>query len=85
MHAVITSEVRLEKILNDFKSYASRWLNRLGQDGFNRKYWARHGSTRWLRTEESVEKAVKSVIERQGEAMALFIAPVTTRSEGVND
>ena len=37
VHAVVEAEVRPEKIMNDFKSYASRELNRLGHDGPDRK------------------------------------------------
>jgi hypothetical protein len=48
VHAVVEAQVRPEKILHAFKSYASRNLNRLGVDEPNRKRWARHGSTRWL-------------------------------------
>jgi REP element-mobilizing transposase RayT len=48
VHAVVEAEVRPEKIMHAFKSYASRNLNRLGIDELGRKRWARHGSTRWL-------------------------------------
>jgi len=41
-------------VMNDFKAYASRWRNRMGLDGPNRKRWARHGSTRWLRKPQQV-------------------------------
>jgi hypothetical protein len=46
VHAVVEAEVRPEKVMNDFKSYASRGLNRLGRNGPDRRRWARHGSTR---------------------------------------
>ena len=36
------------RIMNDYKAYASRHLNRMGLEGPGRKRWARHGSTRWL-------------------------------------
>ncbi len=37
VHAIVESEVQPEKIMNEFKSYASRELNRLGVDYPERK------------------------------------------------
>jgi REP element-mobilizing transposase RayT len=45
VHVVVEADTRPERIMNEFKSYASRELNRLGSDGPDRKRWARHGST----------------------------------------
>ena len=59
--------------MNDFKSYASRGLNRLERDGPDRKRWARHGSTRWLWKDEDVREAIRYVVEEQGEDMAVFV------------
>ncbi len=74
VHAVVEADVRPEKIMNDFKSYASRQLNRLGVDSAERKRWARHGSTCWLWKDEDVEKAICYVISGQGEAMEVYQA-----------
>jgi REP element-mobilizing transposase RayT len=41
VHIVVESEARLERIMNDLKSYASRCLNRIGLDPPARKRWAR--------------------------------------------
>ena len=73
VHAIVEAETRPERIMNEFKSYASRELNRLGSDGPDRKRWARHGSTRWLWKDEDVRQALRYVIEEQGEPMALFV------------
>ena len=74
VHAIVEAETRPEKIMNEFKSYASRELNRLTTDGSERRRWARHGSTRWLWKDEDVRRALQYVVEEQGEPMALFIA-----------
>ena len=74
VHAIVEAETRPERIMNEFKSYASRELSRLGSDGPNRKRWARHGSTRWLWKDENVKHALQYVIDEQGEPMALFVA-----------
>ena len=73
VHAIVEADIRPEKIMNDFKSYASRSLNRseLGQP--DRKRWARHGSTRWLWKDEDVGDAIRYVVEEQGQPMAVFI------------
>ncbi len=59
--------------MNEFKSYASRDLNRVETEAPGRKRWARHGSTRWLWKDEDVANALHYVIEEQGEPMALFV------------
>ncbi|MEO7142771.1 MAG: transposase [Bryobacteraceae bacterium] len=74
VHGVLEAGVRPERIMVDFKSYASRGLNRLGREGPDRKRWARHGSTRWLWKDQEVQEAIRYVVEEQGEPMALFVA-----------
>jgi REP element-mobilizing transposase RayT len=74
VHAILEAGVRPEKVMNELKSYASRELNCLDRDGPDPKRWARHGSTRWLWSDQDVKKALQYVVEEQGDAMALFIA-----------
>ena len=74
VHVIVEAEVGPEKVMNDFKSYASRGLNHMGRDGHDRKRWARHGSTRWLWKDQDVREAIRYVIEEQGEPMTVFIA-----------
>ena len=76
VHVVVEAEARPEKVMNDFKSYASRSLNRLGLDEGDRKRWARHGSTRWLWKSEDVLAAIRYVVAEQGDPMAAFEALV---------
>ena len=58
--AVRTTLRRPERIMNDFKAYASRHLNRMGLEDPGRKRWARHGSTRWLSKLPHVLAAIQS-------------------------
>ena len=74
LHVILEAEVRPEKVMNKFKSYASRALNRLDRDGPHRKRWARHRSTRWLFKDCDVLEAMRYVVEEQGEPLALFVA-----------
>jgi REP element-mobilizing transposase RayT len=75
VHVIVEAEVRPENIMNAFKSYASRSLNRMGIDEPDRKRWARHGSTRWLRKDKDLQQALQYVVDEQGEPMALFTQP----------
>ena len=73
VHVVVEADVRPEKVMNAFKSYASRGLNRLEIDGPDRKRWARHGSTRWLWKDEDVQEAIRYVVSGQGEPMEVHL------------
>jgi REP element-mobilizing transposase RayT len=74
VHVVVEAEAAPEKVMGDFKRYASRSLGRSGRGGPGRKRWARHGSTLWLWKDEEVRNAVKYVVEEQGAPMAVFCA-----------
>jgi REP element-mobilizing transposase RayT len=76
VHVVVETEMRPEKVMSDFKSYASRGLNRMGRDGSDRRRWAHHGSTRWSWKDQDVRDAIRYVVEEQGEPMAVFVADV---------
>jgi len=72
VHVIVEAEALPERVMNDLKSYKSRRLNQLGFDDAARKRWARHGSTRWLATQEAVLAAIEYVIDKQGEQMAIY-------------
>ena len=76
VHVIVETEVPPEKVMNDFKAYASRALSQLGRDKPGRRRWARHGSTRWLWKDQDVREAIRYVIEQQGEPMAVFLGGV---------
>ena len=66
-HLVASGDIAPERMLNEFKSYASRALNASNVDKPDCKRWARHGSTKHLFTEQSIVQAVRYVIDDQGE------------------
>jgi REP element-mobilizing transposase RayT len=76
VHIIAEAEERPEKVMNDFKAYATRTLNRLEGDERGRRRWARHGSTRWLWKDQDVREAIRYVVEEQGEQMAVFLGDV---------
>lgn len=74
VHVIVDADSQPERVMNEFKSYASRELNHLTNGGAERKRWARHGSTRWLWKDQDVREALRYVIDEQGEPMALFVS-----------
>ncbi len=72
VHTVVEAEAEPERVMKDFKAYASRRLNRKNLDHPNRKRWARHGSTRWLWKPQHVSAAIQYVVAEQGDAMSAF-------------
>ena len=75
-HTVVQAEVPPERVMIDFKSYASRRLSRMRLDEPDQKRWARHGSTRFLWKPPHVLAAIQYVIDEQGDAMSVFESPI---------
>ena len=48
VHAVVCADAEAQRVMVDFKAYASRALTEAGLGGRRRKRWSRHGSTRYL-------------------------------------
>jgi REP element-mobilizing transposase RayT len=72
VHIVIRAEYSPEYVMTQLKSAVSRRLNELGFDDKARKRWARHGSTRTLFNQASVNEAIRYVLERQGALMSTY-------------
>jgi REP element-mobilizing transposase RayT len=69
IHTVVTALCKPERVLNAFKANATRKL-RAAKYWHNQKSpWARHGSTRYLWTEEQVLNAIAYVLYDQGEPL----------------
>jgi REP element-mobilizing transposase RayT len=73
VHVVVHGSATPEKIMNDFKAYATRALNRLHPDQKHSTRWTRHGSTRHLWTDDEVESRIQYAVESQGEPMAVYV------------
>ncbi|MBI1368625.1 MAG: class I tRNA ligase family protein [Planctomycetes bacterium] len=67
VHIVIEAADAPEKVMNDFKAYATRRLREASLVGNDQKLWARHGSTRYLNSPDTVEEACIYVHDRQGD------------------
>ena len=77
VHVVVGAQDDPEDVMGRLKGRASFELNRC--DGRSRKRWSRHGSTRYLWTEEEVVSAVNYVLFGQGEMMAMHPADLEAR------
>ena len=66
MHAVVTAEVKPEKIINTFKGYATRRLRTEGFYPSDLTIWARGRSRRYLWKPRFVTAAVDYVLYSQG-------------------
>jgi REP element-mobilizing transposase RayT len=76
VHIVIDADVAPELAMTAFKAYASRALNAAYPVHRERIRWARHGSTRYLWSRESIDNAVAYVLDKQGDRMAFYEGPV---------
>jgi REP element-mobilizing transposase RayT len=80
VHIVVTADGSPERVMNDFKAAASRRLNKAFPDEDGRTRWTRHGSTRYLWTEEAVAQKVGYVLDEQGEPMERYPEQSRARS-----
>jgi REP element-mobilizing transposase RayT len=71
VHVVLWAGVPPEEAMAQLKRYASRSLNQAS--GRRRRWWARHGSTRYLWDERQIAGAVDYVVHEQGAPMALYL------------
>jgi REP element-mobilizing transposase RayT len=74
VHVIVEAGVRPEIVMNALKAYASRDLNTARLDPPDRRRWSRHGSTRWLFTDQAARDAIRYVIDDQGEPMEIYLA-----------
>jgi len=62
VHVVVTAEIEPEKVMGQLKAWSCRRLRE--RAGADRKVWARHGSTRWIKTDASFRRAAASTRSR---------------------
>jgi hypothetical protein len=72
VHAVIGGEAKAERMLSDFKAYATRALRSLARNRERNRYWTTHGSTRYLWNQTSLAAAIEYVLDGQGAGMACY-------------
>ena len=69
IHIVVSGNQKPENILVKFKRYATRALRHIGKENTAKKYWTKHGSTKYIWDIETLASAVNYVKNRQGKRM----------------
>jgi REP element-mobilizing transposase RayT len=72
VHTVTTGDVKPERMLSDFKAYATRAFRSQSGEIPRLRYLTDHGSTRYLWNEASVKAAIEYVLNGQGARMACY-------------
>ncbi|MGB7202548.1 MAG: transposase [Pyrinomonadaceae bacterium] len=71
-HIVVGNAAKPERMMDSFKAYATRALRKARLIDTNQKPWSRHGSTRYLWTDEHIATAVDYVVNGQGDELPTF-------------
>jgi hypothetical protein len=66
VHSVVSAEAAPERVMNDFKSWSTRRMVESGILAPDINAWVRHGSTRYLNTDESFSRATHYTLHEQG-------------------
>ena len=72
VHVVVSAPDCPERVMNDIKAAASRRLNKAFPEEAQRTRWTRHGSTRYLWTQDTVADKVGYVVNGQGAPMQRY-------------
>ncbi len=67
VHVVVSAPEAPERVMNDFKAYATRRMREAELIKADQRVWSRHGSTRYLWKPEDVAGACEYVALHQGE------------------
>jgi REP element-mobilizing transposase RayT len=74
IHIVIKAHLKPERIMNDFKSYATRALR---SEGYSRThFWTHHGNTQYLFSDTKIKEAIHYTLYEQGTPMTLYAQPI---------
>ncbi|MCW5766987.1 MAG: hypothetical protein KIT68_13540 [Phycisphaeraceae bacterium] len=66
VHAVVSCGCAPETAMRTFKAWASRRLREVGAAGPTQRVWSRHGSTRWITSQATLESACGYTLYQQG-------------------
>ena len=71
-HVVVSNSAKPERMMDSFKAYATKALRAAGLIDETHRPWSRHGSTRYLWTEDHISAAVEYVVNGQGGELPKF-------------
>jgi len=81
LHVVVHAKCDPGKVMEDYKAYCTRRLREAGFEPGRRHRWTEGGSKRYLWKCESLQLAIRYVMEEQGEVMEVYAAPLNVRKE----
>ncbi len=82
VHIVVSGREKPEKMMRDFKIYATRAIKKDGDKIPAEKYWTRHGSTKYIWTKENLCSSIEYVKNGQGKIMAFGNSGAPNVNEG---
>jgi REP element-mobilizing transposase RayT len=72
VHVIVSAAAKPEKVMIDFKAWASRRLREAFGESADRDRWTQHGSTRYLWNEQALAEKIAYVLDEQGEPMTRY-------------
>jgi REP element-mobilizing transposase RayT len=82
IHIVVSGREKPEKMMLDFKRYATRAIKKDGEKISVEKYWTQHGSTKYIWTKERLCSSIEYVKNGQGKIMAFGNSRALNVNEG---
>ena len=77
VHIIATAPAKPEKVMSDFKAWASRRLRETFGEDSDRDRWTQHGSTKYLFDDDALTETIAYVVDEQGTKMACFDGRIT--------
>ncbi len=72
VHGIVRSDARPNRVLNEWKAYATRRLRSTGIVGRDRLVWGHGGNVVVLTSDIALLSAIRYVLEKQGEQMEVY-------------
>jgi REP element-mobilizing transposase RayT len=82
VHIVVSGQEEPERMMRDFKIYATRAIKNHGDKISAEKYWTRHGSTKYIWTKEKLRSSIEYVRSGQGNIMAFGVTEPQALARG---
>jgi len=73
IHLLVRANAKPNNIMNTLKAYASRKLKQHCVGYKRTKFWARHGSTRYIWRIEYISGALNYLVYQQGKMMSVYV------------
>jgi REP element-mobilizing transposase RayT len=72
VHVIVTAAAKPEKVMSDFKAWASRRLRENFGEDADRDRWTQHGSTKYIFGDDVLPAKIEYVVNGQGAPMSCY-------------